>query len=64
MDDKKDVPKLSPHLEEPIQKRFPPEGKAERVARGLAALHQEERIKLTPEEWKWVAEDPDLEDEF
>jgi len=55
---------MSPRLEELIQKRFPPEGKAERVARGLAALHQEEKIKLTPKEWKWVAEDPDLEDEY
>jgi hypothetical protein len=34
------------------------------VAKGLAALHQEERIKLTPEQWKWVAEDPELEDQF
>ena len=64
MDDKKSLPKLPPRLEELVRKRFPPEGKAERVARGLAALHQDEKIKLTPEEWKWVAEDPDLEDEF
>ena len=63
MDDKTSAPRVSPALEELIRKRFPPEGKAERVARGLAALHQEERIKLTPEEWKWVAEDPDLEDQ-
>jgi hypothetical protein len=64
MDEKKSVPRPSPRLEELIRKRFPPEGKAERVARGLAALRQEEKIKLTPEEWKWVAEDPDLEDQF
>jgi hypothetical protein len=28
----------------------------------LAALNEEERIKLSPEQWKWVAEDPDLEE--
>jgi len=49
-------------LERLIRKHLPPAGKADRIARGLAARHQEERIKLSPEEWKWVAEDPDLED--
>ncbi len=52
----------SARLEELIKQRFTPEGKAERVARARAALHQEEPIKLSPEEWKWVAEDADLED--
>ncbi len=52
----------SARLEEMIKQRFTPEGKAERVERALAALHQEERIKLSPEEWKWIAEDADLED--
>lgn len=64
MDKKIDVPRPSQGLEELIRKHFPPSGKADRVARGLAALHQEERIKLSREEWKWVAEDPDLEDQF
>ena len=52
----------SPRLEELVKQRFTPEGKAERVAKALAALHQEQPIKLSPEEWKWVAEDADLED--
>jgi hypothetical protein len=64
MDEKKSLPRPSPRLQELIRKRFPAEGKAERIAKGLAALHQEEKIKLSPEEWKWVAEDPDLEDQF
>ncbi|HMD95949.1 MAG TPA: hypothetical protein VKM93_01270 [Terriglobia bacterium] len=51
-------------LEELIKQRFPAEGKADRVAKALAALHQEEPIKLRPEEWKWVAEDVELEDQF
>ncbi|MGO9271981.1 MAG: hypothetical protein ACLQOO_17235 [Terriglobia bacterium] len=50
-------------LEELIKQRFPAEGKAERVAKALAALHQEESIRLSPEEWKWVAEDVALEDQ-
>jgi len=54
----------SARLEELIKQRFPAEGKAERVAKALAALHQEEPIKLRPEEWKWVAEDVELEDQF
>ncbi len=41
---------------------FTPEGKAERVARALAALHEDERIKLSPEKWKWVAENSSIED--
>ncbi len=52
----------SARLKELMKQRFTPEGKVERVARAIAALHQEEPIKLSPEEWKWVADDPDLED--
>ncbi len=54
----------SARLEGLVRQRFTPEGKAERVAKALAALYQEEPIKLSPEEWKWVAEDADLEDQF
>jgi len=53
----------SARLEELVKQRFAPEGKAARVAKALAALYQEEPIKLSPEEWKWVAEDADLEDQ-
>ncbi len=49
-------------LEELMKQRFTPEGKAERVARALAALHQEEPIKLSPEDWKWVADGANVED--
>jgi hypothetical protein len=49
-------------LQEFVRKQFTPEGKAQRVSRALAALNEEESIKLSPEQWKWVAEDPDLED--
>jgi hypothetical protein len=50
-------------LEELIRKRFPPEGKAERVARGLAALYQEPSIRLSAEEWKAILEETDAEDQ-
>lgn len=53
----------SGRLEELVKQRFTPEGKAERVAKALAALYQEEPIGLSPEEWKWVAEEADLEDQ-
>jgi hypothetical protein len=56
--------KPSPSLAERSDSGFDPGGKSDRVAKGLAALHQEEPIKLTPEQWTWVAEDADLEDQF
>jgi hypothetical protein len=49
-------------LQDLIKERFPQHGKAERIARALTAFHQEEPIKLSPAEWKWVAEGVDLED--
>jgi hypothetical protein len=52
----------SARLEELIKQQFTPEGKAERVSRASAALHQEEPIKLSSQDWKWIAEDADLED--
>jgi uncharacterized membrane protein len=61
MDEKVTVPRPSPRLEELIRKRFPAEGRAERIARALAAVNEDELIHLTPEQWKWVAEDSDLE---
>jgi hypothetical protein len=53
----------SARLEELLKQRFAREGKAERVAKALAALYQEEPIKLSPVEWKWVAEDAQFEDQ-
>jgi len=64
MGEKVSVPRRSPRLEELIRQRFPGEGKAERIARAVAALQQDPPIHLTPEQWKWIAEDPDLEDQF
>ncbi len=49
-------------LQELLRKQFTPEDKTERVSRALAALNEEERINLSPEQWKWVAEDADLEE--
>ncbi|MGO8816234.1 MAG: hypothetical protein ACLQVG_16475 [Terriglobia bacterium] len=49
-------------LQEFLRKQFTPEDKTQRVSRALAALNEEEQIRLTPEQWKWVAEDADLEE--
>jgi hypothetical protein len=51
-------------LEALVKQRFTPEGRSERVAKALAALRREQPIKLSPQDWKWVAEDADLGDEF
>jgi hypothetical protein len=50
-------------LEVLVKRRFPPEDKAERVAKALAALHREQPIKLSLQDWKWVAEDANLGDQ-
>jgi hypothetical protein len=55
---------LTSRLEQLKRVRFSPENKAERVTRSLAALDQVERINLTPSEWRFVAEDPDIEDQY
>ena len=54
----------SSKLEELKKRRFTDEGKDERIARSLAALNQQTSIHLSPEEWKLIAEDPDIEDQF
>ncbi len=46
------------------KEHFTPAGREERIARARQALEQQEAIHLRPEEWKWVAEDPDLEEQF
>jgi hypothetical protein len=53
---------LPSRLSELKRQHFDPEGKAERVARALAALYQEQTIGLSPAEWDFVAMDPDLDD--
>jgi len=55
--------KPAPSLEELARERFAPEGKAGRVSRALRALHEEVPMKLTPAQLKWVAEDPEAEDQ-
>ena len=50
-------------LQQMVQKQFTPADKAERVSRALAALNEEEPTKLSPEQWRWVAEDVDLEEQ-
>ena len=47
-------------LQQMVQKQFTPGDKAERVSRALAALNEDEPIKLSPEQWRWIAEDVDL----
>ena len=54
----------SSKLEALKKERFRPETKAERMKKSLAALYQETRIKLSAEEWKRIAEDADIEDQF
>jgi hypothetical protein len=51
-------------LEELKARHFTVEGKAERVARSLAALNHEDTIQLTTQQWRRIAEDPDIEDQF
>lgn len=51
-------------LEALKEQRFAPQGKAERVSRSLAALREEEKISLTREDWRFIAEDPDIELQF
>jgi hypothetical protein len=57
-------PISSARLEELKKQKFTPEGKEERIAKGLAALHQEPTIVLPTDVWRRIAEDPDLEDQF
>lgn len=59
-----DGSQLASRLEQVKKARFTPENKAERVTRSLAALDQDERINLTPSEWRFVAEDADIEDQY
>jgi Arc/MetJ-type ribon-helix-helix transcriptional regulator len=44
--------------------KFTPEDRAERIAKSLAALNQTVEFHLTPEEWRRIAEDPNIEDQF
>jgi len=55
--------KPAPSLEELARRRFAPADKASRVARARQALEQAVPIELTSEQWKWVAEDPEAEDQ-
>jgi hypothetical protein len=56
---------LSPtaKLEALKRRHFTTETKAERIAKSLAALHQPETLNLLREDWRYFAENPDLEDQ-
>ena len=45
------------------RKRFTAQGRVERIQRSLAALNQPETLRLTPQQWRFFAEDPDLDDQ-
>ena len=45
------------------RKRFTTQGRIERIQRSLAALNQPETFRLTPQQWRFFAEDPDLDDQ-
>jgi len=49
-------------LEKLLRLRFPPEKRAARIARALAALNQPPSIRLSKEEWKRIVE-ADVEDQ-
>jgi transposase-like zinc ribbon protein/ISXO2 transposase-like protein len=53
-----------PNLAEAKGQHFTIEGKGKRVARSLAAVNKPPYIRLTPNEWRQIVEDPDLEDQF
>ena len=40
-------------LHEFLREQFPPEGKAQRVSLALEALNEEEKSKLSAEQWRW-----------
>lgn len=54
----------SARLEELKKQKFTAEGKEERVAKALAVLHQDASIALPIDVLRYIAEDPDLEDQF
>lgn len=58
------VPGAISRLEALKRERFTPEGSRKRAAKSLAALNQEETIRLTPEGWRWAAEELEVEDQF
>jgi hypothetical protein len=51
------APRRLSKLEASKKKHFAPEGKAECVPKALAALHQDQPIRLSAEEWKRVVEE-------
>jgi hypothetical protein len=53
----------SEKLAEAKKQRFTSEGKSERISKSLTALSEPSRINLTSEQWRQIAEDPDLEEQ-
>lgn len=46
------------------RQRFTAEGRTERIAKSLDALHQPQPIQLSREQWKALVDDADAEDQF
>jgi hypothetical protein len=58
------MPKTLPSKLDALKKeRFEPETRASRIARALAALNAKPALRLTPDQWKDAAENPELEEE-
>lgn len=53
-----------PKIEELKRMRFTIEDKEERIRKALMALAEDQRIQLSPQDWRRVAEDTELEDQF
>jgi hypothetical protein len=57
-------PRARPRIEDLKRRHFGPEGREERTRKSLAAIGQPNPICLTREQWIWIAEALDSEDEF
>ncbi|MHB8382217.1 MAG: hypothetical protein ACYDC3_07735 [Candidatus Binataceae bacterium] len=61
--DQRELPVPSRRLQELKRLRFTSVGRAARIARALKALRGGTQLKAPAEDWKWAAEDPDLEEQ-
>jgi hypothetical protein len=56
-------PASSSRLSDLKRRAFAPSGRAERISKSLAAVDAAQPTRLSPSEWKWVAE-ADIEDQY
>jgi hypothetical protein len=61
--DNRHTASASEKLADAKRQRFTTAGKSERISRSLAALSEPSRIRLTLDDWRQLAQDPDLEDQ-